>query len=532
LGWRVQDKLATILAEAASNGGLDALKAEINLAFASDPGGIPFKSGTGSADNDILLGSEGNDTLSGKAGNDILIGGAGNDALDGGAGNDTYLFSRGDGKDTINQSDSAANRLDVVQLTDLISADLTLIRSGANLILNFGNGDSLTLSNFYQGDSYWQYKIDQIVFADGETWSREDIMAAATTLSENNDSVTASSLIGAHILGLAGNDTISGGSQADWLEGGVGDDTLRGYAGDDILIGGSGNDTLDGGAGNDTYLFSRGDGKDTINQNDSAANRLDTVQLTDLVSADMTLIRNGYNLILDFGGGDSITLSNFHLGDIYPQHKIDRIVFADGETWSLDEIMAAATALSENNDSMTASSLIGAHILGLAGNDAITGGSKADTFEGGNGDDTLSGKAGNDILIGGIGNDILQGGAGNDLYDGGAGNDTMTDASGNNTYLFGKGDGQDTIASYSDSTANKLNSLQFKADITLDDLIVKRSGNNLVFSFEDSADQVTVQNFFYNNTSGANAYNPIQQVTFDNGTVWALNDIVNHLSTV
>lgn len=55
-----------------------------------------------------------------------------------------------------------------------------------------------------------------------------------------------------------------GGSGADALVGGTGADLLVGNAGTDLLQGGQGNDTLMGGSGNDTYVYTTGDGLDTI----------------------------------------------------------------------------------------------------------------------------------------------------------------------------------------------------------------------------------------------------------------------------
>jgi hypothetical protein len=71
---------------------------------------------------------------------------------------------------------------------------------------------------------------------------------------------------GKWILGLDGNDTITGGPGVDYIEGNAGNDTLTGSAGDDTLIAGSGNDTLSGRVGNDTLLAQPADvGADTLN---------------------------------------------------------------------------------------------------------------------------------------------------------------------------------------------------------------------------------------------------------------------------
>ncbi|UVM51206.1 MULTISPECIES: hypothetical protein [unclassified Pseudomonas] len=52
--------------------------------------------------------------------------------------------------------------------------------------------------------------------------------------------------------------------------GGAGNDTLSGGAGNDRMVGGAGNDYLDGQQGNDTYVFGRGDGVDTVVENELA----------------------------------------------------------------------------------------------------------------------------------------------------------------------------------------------------------------------------------------------------------------------
>ncbi|WP_147480494.1 calcium-binding protein, partial [Pseudomonas coronafaciens] len=59
---------------------------------------------SGRGGNDVISGGEGNDSLRGEDGNDVLDGGAGNDTLSGGAGSDTYIFQRGSGQDSIDNT--------------------------------------------------------------------------------------------------------------------------------------------------------------------------------------------------------------------------------------------------------------------------------------------------------------------------------------------------------------------------------------------------------------------------------------------
>ena len=123
------------------------------------------------------------------------------------------------------------------------------------------------------------------------------------------------------------------------------------------------------------------------------------------------------------------------------------------------------------------------------------------------------------MLNGGADNDYISGDNGNDTLDGGAGNDWLTGGAGNDTYLFGIGDGQDTISSEYDVTTGKLNVLQFRAGVAPDEIVITRSSNNLVLAIAGTPDKVTVGYFFYNDDP-ANAYNAIQQVRFSDGTSW------------
>ena len=173
-----------------------------------------------------------------------------------------------------------------------------------------------------------------------------------------------------------------------------------------------------------------------------------------------------------------------------------------------------------NNDQIIGNTTRSSKLFGWDGNDSIEGGSGNDILDGGNGNDYLNGGAGNDSLLGGAGSDSLYGDEGNDTLDGGAGSDYVDGGAGNDTYLFGKGDGQDTIQSDYNTSANKLNVLQFKVGVTPAEVIVTRSiYDDLVLSIAGTTDKITIQHFFYNDNP-VNEYNPIQQVSFADGTRW------------
>jgi Ca2+-binding RTX toxin-like protein len=135
--------------------------------------------------------------------------------------------------------------------------------------------------------------------------------------------------------GQGGNDTLSGGSGADTingddgfdtLDGGSGPDLLNGGAGHDILLGGSGadqlaggmdNDVLRGGSGNDRYLFSRGEGHDTVVEFDPTPFNRDAVVFDTTISPlDLILSRQVDDLRLSvYGSSDEVTIKNWYLGN-------------------------------------------------------------------------------------------------------------------------------------------------------------------------------------------------------------------------
>jgi hypothetical protein len=80
-----------------------------------------------------------------------------------------------------------------------------------------------------------------------------------------NDTITGTAVHDTVIAG-AGNDTVTGGPGIDYLEGNAGNDTLTGSGGPDTLLAGFANDTLSGGVGNDTLIALPSDSsEDSVN---------------------------------------------------------------------------------------------------------------------------------------------------------------------------------------------------------------------------------------------------------------------------
>ena len=142
--------------------------------------------------------------------------------------------------------------------------------------------------------------------------------------------------------GGIGNDSVHGGNGNDTLWGESGDDRLSGGDGDDVLFGGQGTDYLVGGKGADTYVFSLGEGKDTIIDNVGEHNALQfgqNISVNDLHIDAITDVRGNIDWKITIKGseGDSITIN-----DQFVSGKTDAVIdtfrFDEG-TLSLQELM-------------------------------------------------------------------------------------------------------------------------------------------------------------------------------------------------
>jgi len=142
--------------------------------------------------------------------------------------------------------------------------------------------------------------------------------------------------------GGMGNDSIYGENGNDTLWGESGDDYLNGGDGDDVLFGGQGTDYLVGGKGADTYVFSLGEGKDTITDNVGEHNALQfgqNISVNDLHIDTITDVRGNTDWKITIKGseGDSITIN-----DQFVSGKTDAVIdtfrFDEG-TLSLQELM-------------------------------------------------------------------------------------------------------------------------------------------------------------------------------------------------
>jgi Ca2+-binding RTX toxin-like protein len=256
-----------------------------------------------------------------------LEGGVGNDTLYGGAGDDTFVFNLGDGQDTIQADD--ASGFDRLRFgAGIAASDLTLIKTGNDLVVEVGSGGDQVKLQYWFHPSYADRRMDQFLFADGTVLSRDELMAQKPAYgigTPSNDSLQGYE--GVDVLsGDSGSDTLLGYGGNDVLLGGEGNDNLQGGDGDDVLDGSTGNDSLNGGPGNDIYRFALGDGFDTINNYDTTG--FDRILFeAGIDTTGVALFRNGNNLEVGYGVDDQFSVSNYFTNDNY---KVDEVQLADG----------------------------------------------------------------------------------------------------------------------------------------------------------------------------------------------------------
>ena len=375
----------------------------------------------------------GNDTAYGYHYEDVFRSSAGDDFMSGGNANDKYYYALGAGHDTIKDGTSNFS----TGMTDTVYFDKGVVLSetifsrdgGSNdLVVEFSDGGSLTIEGQFSAiftgvfGNLWADRIEYFVFtnANGTTTTLTSTQVMAKLLEDGATS---------------------------------GNDELHGFAWEDVLDGGAGDDFLSGKQEGDTYIFGRGYGHDTIQDNEGSyvpeGSNIDRVVfLPDVAPEDIIISRSGANdMVLTIEGtSDVLTLSGqvwYHTINYYPD-QIEEFVFDDETVWTAADLRAL--------------------YLERAGT---------------SGAETITGFYTNDVLDGGAGNDILRGGDGADIY------------------IFGRGSGNDRIEeSVGFVTYSDADRVSFGPDIELEDLLWSRDGNDLIITIDDTSETLTIAGHF------------------------------------
>jgi len=244
--------------------------------------------------------------------------------------------------------------------------------------------------------------------------------------------------------------------------------------GADTITGGTGNDFLSGRSQNDVYRFEVGFGQDIVSD-DGWSNQAGTDEIAfgpglELEDLRVEIIDN--DLMLTFVGRDDSILVVDTIDE--STFRIESVSFDDGRSLSHVELMALANVTTAEDQDMRS-------------------GPEAEELNGGAGSDTLTGFDGNDTLIGGTGNDFLSGRSQND------------------TYHFEAGFGQDIVSDNGWSSQAGTDVITFGAGISLDDLEVRASGEDIVLTFVGSDDRILMEKVLTTNTY------VIESIVFEDG---------------
>jgi Ca2+-binding RTX toxin-like protein len=386
--------------------------------------------------NAWLRGTSGNDSIGLPVTGVTVDAGAGDDTISvSGTGSDRIIFGSGYGHDTLTNPGSGYNRDDTLVLKDLNPSDVQLSRNGDVMTLNvLATGDVFTVNFQFWGDGSQIQGLTHIQFANGTVWDRSAIASSA------------------------------------WIRGTAGNESLYGTSSDDYLFGLQGNDYLRGNGGSDTYVYRSGDGNDEIDDESNSTVEIDTLKLFDLNSSDVTLSRSGNDLLVGVNSTGQTIKVDFQFYSQTANWGIEKLQFANGETWDLQTINSHAW------------------IRGTAGNDSLGLPSDGVTVDGRAGDDTLS--------VAGTGADRI---------------------------VFYKGAGHDTLDN--PSAGYQRNDTLDLTDILPSEVRLSRSGNQLIVEVPSTGDSFTALWQFY--TNGTSVFG-INNIKFADGTIWDRATIVSN----
>ena len=564
------DSVNDVVVEVAG-GGTDLVQSTISYTLGANVeklallGGNPT-SGTGNALANVITGNGAGNRIDGGLGADTMIGGAGDDTYVVDNVGDVLTELAGGGTDTVETS--LASYSLGAQLDNLTGSGIDNTLRGndlANLITGLGGNDTLggsgasshsitgidTLVGGLGDDTYVIdyglatdpfYAAPVVVVEQANEGTDKVIIDGKAvysyTLSANVEQLFATTVRSGYIGSVNGVDTYfyrtligneldnlidfdASASFGGRLDGGLGADTLRGSEGADIYVVDNVGDVVDE-RGGSVFTTPRDRVETSIDY--TLGNFLEDLTLTG--STAITGTGNQLGNVLDGStssagnvlrgglGNDTYTVG---IGDAVienPGEGNDSVVFNYQSASGIYSVADWGLANVENF-SIAASFGAGLTLIGSDQNEHLTYSTYDPSLFIGSGG-TLYGGAGNDTLTGYSGSDTLVGGAGDDVLDGSAGV---------NVYVFGRGDGHDTIVNPQFNASGS--TLQLSAGIAQGDLVLTRLGNDLLVAIRGSSDTILLQNHF----TGGNFRPHVTTFSFADLSSWDATAILGHVIT-
>lgn len=326
--------------------------------------------------------------------------------------------------------------------TDGLTADLSLLLDAdgysiADVSYNWlvdGLASGVTTDSIVSVDPAWVGKLIslQISYTDAGGTPETVTSAAFRLLSSGADSYTVAGAA-EFVMGMEGNDTITGGA---------GNDTLNGCAGDDSMAGGAGNDIYYVQSAGDKVVEAAGAGSDTVSSSVTYTLGANIERLSLAGAAAISGFGNSLNntiagnsagnFIRAYAGND--TINGYAGADTMYGGTGDDLFYVDNAG------DLAAEFLGEGNDTVVSTiSLVLRHDvenLTLSVNSATAFNATGNEL-----DNVLTGNALNNVLRGEAGADSMYGGAGDDIYYVSDATDVTSDvASGGNDVIHASAD--------------------------------------------------------------------------------------------
>ncbi|MGV0758504.1 M10 family metallopeptidase C-terminal domain-containing protein [Tistrella mobilis] len=382
------------------------------------------------------------------------------------------------------------------------------------------------------------------------------------------------------LIGGAGNDELNGRGGNDVLDGGdgrdrvsyadsqgavvvslatgtasgsqIGNDTLIsiedviGTAGADTLIGSDADNTLQGGGGADT--MDGGAGFDIVSYRDAAAVQVDLAAQTvtgsgaqgDTISGFEGVIGSAYVDTLKGTEGDDFIEGGKGADRLYGRGGTDTLSYA-GSLSGVEANLGDSIFFGGDAEGDTVSSF--ENLAGSQYVDLLTGTNGVNRIDGNGGNDRIEARGGNDIVTGGEGHDMLNAGGGNDIYRYavGDGYDTIIDYDYVTVWQQvqiatsggGEGDGMYEWREVPQTVDGGFDTIAFGPGIKVEDLVLVAADGDLRISVQ-TGNPFNLEDANPDNIRIFEWFDPmfrIERFTFEDGTVWEVEDIVGHIGS-
>ena len=384
---------------------------------------------TGGASSDLLISADGAQSISGGGGSDALYGGGGNDTLDGGSGNDFVTYEvNAAGAVNVNLDTGTVGHPGSGTASDSFGGTDTLI--SIESVRGTAYGDTLTgdAANANTGLITYSGRVFEGLAGndtiDGGSSLPGNVTVASYNTSTGGVTVNLFTGIGNNnqAQGTANNDGfgtqdtlinvdfVVGSSHNDWLIGGSSSSQVIASNHFEQFDGGLGNDTIDGGEGTDRATYERATGSVTVNLDTDGnfstgySGTASGAAGNDILYSIEQVRGSNYNDTLTGGGGNDAFEGRG--GDDVIHGGVQQLNGSD--TLRFDQSISAVNVTFTSVGSGTATD--GGFTGFAVGTDTFDG---IESVRGSDFNDTMTGFAGgNEVFEGMTGNDSISGGTG------------------------------------------------------------------------------------------------------------------------